>query len=561
MDLASSPVFLDDGRLKGSALVVFLTKGKVPMTYADIKGNHGQRDWDSKFPELEKTIAPEQVEGVVRKLQHGYRGGAAAHAAVVKLFESMQLPVDNLVTYYEHCRSMQRDLCMLAEEDVDYQDLFCDKRRAKIFSEEFGFPCTFAAVADMLRLHPALMGASWNATSAPRDADKLWWDAAGDVERFAEMLRTDSSLTDDERMRLMPRALVQDKRLYVNYTANFLLIGHCRGPLARNLRIKGAALKALAEVGVSSAVRSVLSRALREDASGLRSQLDPLVPASAASAAALIEVVASVNAEDLPRKRKLSASAPSASRAALIEPCISWESLNVPKAEVKAVQKQFEMILRAAKIPAATSQIKEWQRKPPVRFQELAALAVRTHRSILSQVADSTSSSTPGLPTANATQSAERPHAANVQLMDETQPAEHLLENASRDSEAEEEDPDLLTIGQIMRTAGVWKPVKDAYRNDLSFCMHSLKCDATRGCFSKRRPHEVRGQAVLVHSYQKSIDSYIAREALRATKYTYERRVRDFLVETFILGRAPNEGLAQGLARAIADRLDTDARF
>lgn len=66
---------------------------------------------------------------------------------------------------------------------------------------------------------------------------------------------------------------------------------------------------------------------------------------------------------------------------------------------------------------------------------------------------------------------------------------------------------------------------------------------------------------MLVHSYQKSIDSDIAREALRATKYTYERRVRDFLVETFILGRAPNEGLAQGLARAIADRLGTDARF
>jgi len=282
------------------------------------------------------------------------------------------------------------------------------------------------------------------------------------------MLRNDSSLTDEERTRLTPRALVQDKRLYVNYTANFLLIGRCRGPLARNLRIKGAALKALAEVGVSSAVRAVLSRALREDASGLRGQLDPAVPASASSAAALVEVVASVNVE-VPRKRKLSASAPTASPAALIEPCISWESLSVPKAEVKAVQKQFEMILRAAKIPAATSQIKEWQRKPPVRFQELAALAVRTHRSILSQVADSTSSSTAGLPTANATQSVER-HAANVQLLDGTQPAEHLSENASRDSEAEEEeDPDLLTIGQIMRAAGVWKPVKDAYRNDLAF--------------------------------------------------------------------------------------------
>jgi len=283
MDLASSPVFFDDGRLKGSALVVFLTKGKVPMTKADITGNNGQRDWDSKFPELEKTVAPEQVEGVVRKLQHGYRGDAADQAAVVKLFEKMQIPAEQLVTYYEHCRSMQRDLGMLAEEDVDYQDLFCDKRRAKIFSEEFGFPCTFAAVADVLRLHPALMEATWNAANAQRDADRLWRDAAGDVKRFTEMLQADSSLTDDERKRLAPRALVQDKRLYVNYTANFLLIGRCRGPLARNLRIKGAALKALAEVGVSSAVRAVLSRALRGDASGLRGQLDPAADAGSSA--------------------------------------------------------------------------------------------------------------------------------------------------------------------------------------------------------------------------------------------------------------------------------------
>jgi hypothetical protein len=287
MDLASSPVFLDAGSVKGSALVVFLTKSKVPMTLADIKRNHGQRDWDAKFPELERNIAPDQVEGVVRKLQHGYRGEKEVHDAVVRLLDSLQLPSHNLVSYYEHCRSMQRDLGVLAEEDLDYQDLFCDKRREKIFSEEFGFPCTFAAVSDLLRLHPSLMEESWYPTNAPRDADSLWREAAADVERFEEMLRTDSSLKEEERLRLMPRALVQDRRLYVNYTANFLLIGHCRGPLAQNLRIKGAALKALAEVGVSSAVRAVLSRVLQEDASGLRGQLDPAADAGSSLMQAL----------------------------------------------------------------------------------------------------------------------------------------------------------------------------------------------------------------------------------------------------------------------------------
>ena len=283
MDLASSPVFLDAGRVKGSALFVFLTKSKLPMTLAEIKRNNGPRDWDAKFPELERNIAPDQVEDVVRKIHHGYRGEKEVHDAVVRLLDSLQIPSHNLVSYYEHCRSMQRDLGVLAEEDLDYQDLFCDKRREKIFSEEFGFPCTFAAVSDLLRLHPSLMEESWSHTHAPRDADSLWRESTADVDRFAEMLRTDSSLTEEERLRLMPRALVQDRRLYVNYTANFLLIGHCRGPLARNLRIKGAALKALAEVGVSSAVRAVLSRALQEDASGLRGQLDPAADAGSSA--------------------------------------------------------------------------------------------------------------------------------------------------------------------------------------------------------------------------------------------------------------------------------------
>lgn len=61
----------------------------------------------------------------------------------------------------------------------------------------------------------------------------------------------------------------------MNYTANFLWIGRCRGELATSLRLRGATLKAFAEVGLSSAVRAVLAKALDPGAAGLRAELDP----------------------------------------------------------------------------------------------------------------------------------------------------------------------------------------------------------------------------------------------------------------------------------------------
>ena len=59
----------------------------------------------------------------------------------------------------------------------------------------------------------------------------------------------------------------------MNYTADFLWLGRCKGKLATSLRLRGAALKAFVEVGTSAAVRAVLQRASRPDASGLREEL------------------------------------------------------------------------------------------------------------------------------------------------------------------------------------------------------------------------------------------------------------------------------------------------
>ena len=61
----------------------------------------------------------------------------------------------------------------------------------------------------------------------------------------------------------------------MNYTANFLWIGRCRGELAQSLRLRGAALKAFSEIGLSSAVRAVLAKALDPRADGFRRELDP----------------------------------------------------------------------------------------------------------------------------------------------------------------------------------------------------------------------------------------------------------------------------------------------
>jgi len=59
----------------------------------------------------------------------------------------------------------------------------------------------------------------------------------------------------------------------VNYTADFLWLSRCQGELASSLRLRGAALKAFAEVGTSAAVRAVLQRASRPDAEAMRIEL------------------------------------------------------------------------------------------------------------------------------------------------------------------------------------------------------------------------------------------------------------------------------------------------
>ena len=108
--------------------------------------------------------------------------------------------------------------------------------------------------------------------SYPQDANfGLRWIC---LRQHAKYLQThQGSLTTDERELLRPRSLQRDGKTYVNYTADFLWLGHCKGKLATSLRLRGAALKAFVEVGTSAAVRAVLLRASRANTSGLREEL------------------------------------------------------------------------------------------------------------------------------------------------------------------------------------------------------------------------------------------------------------------------------------------------
>ena len=65
------------------------------------------------------------------------------------------------------------------------------------------------------------------------------------LRQHAKYLQThQGSLTTDERELLRPRSLQRDGKTYVNYTADFLWLGPCKGKLATSLRLRGAALKA-----------------------------------------------------------------------------------------------------------------------------------------------------------------------------------------------------------------------------------------------------------------------------------------------------------------------------
>ena len=179
--------------LRGDVFLVYLTKDILVRNGTELNRHHGQRDWRAKFAEIfpDGRVPPGRILEVAKAVNHGYRGERTAHDMVVQLAAAFGVATEELEQYYKHCRAVQRDLSHLAEEELDYLDLFGDHRREKICTQAGTATCTMACVADCLRLHPLLMEASWNTSHASRDAETLFGAAAPDVVRFNEMLDSD----------------------------------------------------------------------------------------------------------------------------------------------------------------------------------------------------------------------------------------------------------------------------------------------------------------------------------------------------------------------------------
>ena len=324
----------------------------------------------------------------------------------------------------------------------------------------------------------------------------------------------------------------------MNYTADFLWLGHCKGKLATSLRLRGAALKAFVEVGTSSAVRAVLQRASRADSSGLREELGgDLLPEQIRMVPHGVLHISDSSGQRRQTTTELSHVRPQRC-ACLPEVCLDWvKDFGVCRNELAGVKSQFKTLVQieiASGQIAAKSPTEAWIKCPPVRLKHLADGAVASYRSLLRQRYDAIAV---GSTHSGIKQTGKR------------------LRSQSSESISDEED-DILKISEVMRAAGVWTAVWSSFRSDLANQMLSLKCAETDGSFSGRRQETVQGHIpVLVHKYKKSSDWPLAWRALQNTRDVYQKRVREFLESMYLLAGYPAdriEHVSAELARAIA---------
>lgn len=129
----------------------------------------------------------------------------------------------------------------------------------------------------------------------------------------------DRAFMRDVRGNFLDPPVIKVGTLYLNYTANFLFLSCCKGPLASVLRLKSVALKAFVEVGLSAAVQAVLHRAHLLQTFGVQSELELAQPCTKKQEV----LVESPKLETLclPRKCKLVAlqSSPSAQLTSLVK--------------------------------------------------------------------------------------------------------------------------------------------------------------------------------------------------------------------------------------------------
>ena len=213
---------------------------------------------------------------------------------------------------------------------------------------------------------------------------------------------------------------------------------------------------------------------------------------------------------------------------ALEEPVLCWiNDIGARRSELPAVKASFralvEIEMSAGALPKSTAAAKICG-SPPVRFKALADAALVSIRDAVEKRLSTLATEGP----------------------------------PPKKRRCETDDDDVLKIYEIMEKAEVWKGIWNTYRTDLSNEMHILKCAETGGQFSDRRPEVVRGHIVDVHKYLKSKDWPLAAQAVERTRAIYEKRIREFLEEMFVVAgwnKERTSDMACLLARDIAKSL------
>ena len=223
---------------------------------------------------------------------------------------------------------------------------------------------------------------------------------------------------------------------------------------------------------------------------------------------------------------------PAITNRAPVEDALDWvKDLGVLREDLPGVKSQFKSLIlieiAAGQIPQK-SPLEAWTKSPPLRFRALAECAASSFKSRLKQRYETIA--------ADNQSSRKRPK---------------VSDQVSDDSI--DEDEDVLKISEIMRVAGVWKAVWASFRSDLANQMLCLKCEETGG-FADRRLEIVHGNIpVLVHKYKKSLDWPLAWKALQNTREVYEKRVREFLEDMFLLASHSEEKSGLSAAQLTKD--------
>ena len=249
---------------------------------------------------------------------------------------------------------------------------------------------------------------------------------------------------------------------------------------------------------------------------------------------------------------------------------LDWrKDLKVSAENLPGVRAQFTTFLcveiQKGKLSRATP-VGVWAARPPVRFRELALMAVSSYLALIGRSLSGNVDNEevqPGPAEETRIDASKGPAAEDSQPLSGEDGDDSA---ASVDDEGwqlltvleePEEDDDILKVSEVMRVARVCRAVYLPFRSDLANQMLALKCAETQGAFSERRPEVANGIPITVHKYRKSRDWPLAWRAIQKTKHLYQKRVRECLQNLFEAAGHTPELSAEELAKRVAASLRT----